>query len=124
MVPSKQLSIETSAPSVLQGLPGSLPWGMFMTFLNDYFQQQYGISAGVGFGLGFGISHDFCRGELGLHFTTSTEDIRLTVPSHTTCCRSQPPSSLCLELAADWAWWAEAPSLSGCTTESEPAPLL
>ncbi len=31
----------------VQGLPGSLPWGMIMTFLNDYFQQQYGLTPGV-----------------------------------------------------------------------------
>lgn len=43
----------TSVSSAPQGLPGSLPWGMFMTFLNDYFQQQYGISAGVSWGAAF-----------------------------------------------------------------------
>ena len=32
---------------LLQGLPGSLPWGMFTTFLNDYYQTQYGLSVGV-----------------------------------------------------------------------------
>ncbi|GAX82743.1 hypothetical protein CEUSTIGMA_g10169.t1 [Chlamydomonas eustigma] len=46
---------------VMQGLPGSLPWGMFMTFLNDFFQTRHGVSTGVAttiisvFGVGGGI---------------------------------------------------------------------
>ncbi len=46
---------------MMQGLPGSIPWGMFMTFLNDFFQQQYGISTAVAttiisvFGIGGGL---------------------------------------------------------------------
>ena len=29
---------------VLQGLPGSLPWGVLITFLNDFLSQQKGLS--------------------------------------------------------------------------------
>ncbi len=34
------------APS-LQGLPGCLPWGMILTFLNDFFSQDKGLSVVV-----------------------------------------------------------------------------
>ena len=29
---------------VLQGLPGSLPWGVLITFLNDFLAQQKGLT--------------------------------------------------------------------------------
>ena len=29
---------------VLQGLPGSLPWGVLVTFLNDFLSQQKGLT--------------------------------------------------------------------------------
>ena len=32
---------------VLQGLPGCLPWGMFLTFFNDFLSQQKGLSVPV-----------------------------------------------------------------------------
>ena len=31
----------------LQGLPGCLPWGMFLTFFNDFLSQQKGLSVPV-----------------------------------------------------------------------------
>ena len=30
--------------AVLQGLPGSLPWGVLLTFLNDFLSQHKGMS--------------------------------------------------------------------------------
>lgn len=30
--------------AVLQGMPGSLPWGVLLTFLNDFLSQQKGLS--------------------------------------------------------------------------------
>jgi len=30
-----------------QGLPGCLPWGMFLTFFNDFLSQQKGLSVPV-----------------------------------------------------------------------------
>ncbi|KAG1670543.1 hypothetical protein FOA52_015408 [Chlamydomonas sp. UWO 241] len=44
-----------------QGLPGSIPWGMIMTFLNDYLQLEDGLSPAAAtsvitfFGLGAGV---------------------------------------------------------------------
>ena len=31
----------------VQGLPGCLPWGMFLTFFNDFLSQQKGLSVPV-----------------------------------------------------------------------------
>ena len=31
----------------MQGLPGCLPWGMFLTFFNDFLSQQKGLSVPV-----------------------------------------------------------------------------
>lgn len=30
--------------AVLQGMPGSLPWGVLLTFLNDFLSQRKGLS--------------------------------------------------------------------------------
>lgn len=30
--------------AVLQGMPGSLPWGVLLTFLNDFLSQKKGLS--------------------------------------------------------------------------------
>jgi hypothetical protein len=30
--------------AVLQGMPGSLPWGVLLTFLNDFLSQRKGMS--------------------------------------------------------------------------------
>ena len=30
--------------AVLQGMPGSLPWGVLLTFLNDFLSQHKGLS--------------------------------------------------------------------------------
>ena len=30
--------------AVLQGMPGSLPWGVLLTFLNDFLAQKKGMS--------------------------------------------------------------------------------
>lgn len=31
----------------MQGLPGSLPWGMFLIFFNDFLAEQKGLSKQV-----------------------------------------------------------------------------
>ena len=30
--------------AVMQGMPGSLPWGVLLTFLNDFLSQRKGLS--------------------------------------------------------------------------------
>lgn len=57
------LRIPTNALVIAQGLPGCLPWGMLLTFLNDYLSQDRGLSVGaatavvlaVGLGGGVGV---------------------------------------------------------------------
>jgi hypothetical protein len=34
----------SSLCAVLQGMPGSLPWGVLLTFLNDFLSQQKGMT--------------------------------------------------------------------------------
>ncbi len=36
--------IKTNVLAFLQGIPGCVPWGVFMIFLNDYFAQDKGMS--------------------------------------------------------------------------------
>lgn len=38
------LRSRSSMCAVLQGLPGSLPWGCLLTFLNDFLSQQKGMT--------------------------------------------------------------------------------
>jgi len=37
-------SIKTNVYAIGQGLPGCLPWGMLLTFLNDYLAQEKGLA--------------------------------------------------------------------------------
>lgn len=51
-----KLKCTLRAPSnwlcICQGLPGSLPWGVVLTYLNDYLSQQRGFSVQVRFLVG------------------------------------------------------------------------
>lgn len=42
---------------VLQGLPGSLPWGMVLTYFNDFLAQQKGFTVQVRTHMWYGFGH-------------------------------------------------------------------
>ena len=54
-------SIKTNVYAIGQGLPGCLPWGMLLTFLNDYLAQEKGlaISSATSLVLGIGVGGAF-----------------------------------------------------------------
>ncbi|KAL6755542.1 major facilitator superfamily domain-containing protein [Haematococcus lacustris] len=64
------LRLPTNWLIILQGLPGSLPWGFMLVFMNDYLSQNKGFSVKVAtlivlmFGLGGGLGV-ICGGALG-----------------------------------------------------------
>lgn len=41
------LSTPSNLCVILQGLPGSLPWGVLLTFLNDYLYKAQHLSIGI-----------------------------------------------------------------------------
>jgi predicted MFS family arabinose efflux permease len=55
------LAIKTNLYAIGQGLPGCLPWGMLLTFLNDYLAQEKGlaISSATSLVLGIGVGGAF-----------------------------------------------------------------
>ena len=54
----RALRIGSNAVVFLQGVPGSLPWGMIMVFLNDYLAQDQGLGVrrATGVLLAFGVA--------------------------------------------------------------------
>ena len=56
--------IRTNALLFLQGLPGTVPWGMLFTFFNDYFAQDKGVGVGPATWLVMGIGASAIGGGL------------------------------------------------------------
>ena len=55
------VAIKTNVYAIGQGLPGCLPWGMLLTFLNDYLAQEkdLAISSATSLVLGIGVGGAF-----------------------------------------------------------------
>jgi len=61
----KLLRIKTNLLAIGQGLPGCLPWGMLLTFLNDYLAQNKGLSVSAATSLVLGIGIGGAVGVIG-----------------------------------------------------------
>lgn len=59
------LTIKTNVLAIGQGLPGCLPWGMLLTFLNDYLAQEKGLSVSAATSLVLGIGIGGAIGVIG-----------------------------------------------------------
>ena len=57
----RAIRIPTNALVAAQGLPGSLPWGVLLTYLNDFLAEDQGLSVGV--------ATSVCKALNGLDFT-------------------------------------------------------
>lgn len=58
-------SIKTNVYAIGQGLPGCLPWGMLLTFLNDYLAQEKGLAVSSATSLVLGIGVGGALGVIG-----------------------------------------------------------
>ncbi len=59
------LRVRTNLLVILQGLPGCLPWGMLLTFLNDYLAQDRGLSVATATALVLALGAGGAIGVLG-----------------------------------------------------------
>ena len=58
-------SIKTNVYAIGQGLPGCLPWGMLLTFLNDYLAQEKGLAVASATSLVLGVGVGGALGVIG-----------------------------------------------------------